>query len=98
MAPSVRTRNPKPVPPGARLALDGRREKPYHDCSKQRSGPSKMNLNEEIKAQESCAMATSPPISKADAIEQRFLGLAQTWQDAVAHLSSSRKRDNHPAY
>ncbi len=31
-------------------------------------------------------------------IEQQFERLAATWQKAVAHHSSSRIRDNHPAY
>jgi hypothetical protein len=34
----------------------------------------------------------------AETLEEKFNRLADTWQTAVAHLSSSSKRDNHPAY
>jgi hypothetical protein len=34
----------------------------------------------------------------AENIEERFARLAATWHRAVAHQSSSRLRDNHPAY
>src|ERR1700733_12930535 len=33
-----------------------------------------------------------------DNLEERFARLAAVWQQAVAHQSSSRVRDNHPAY
>jgi hypothetical protein len=39
---------------------------------------------------------TTPPV--AETLEERFHRLANSWQKAVAHLSSSSKRDNHPAY
>jgi hypothetical protein len=34
----------------------------------------------------------------AETLEQKFNRLADAWQSGVAHLSSSSKRDNHPAY
>ncbi len=40
--------------------------------------------------------STTPP--EPETLEARFRRLADTWQKAVAHLSSSTKRDNHPAY
>ncbi len=33
-----------------------------------------------------------------ETLEETFERLASTWQDAVAHLSSSAKRERHPAY
>jgi len=33
-----------------------------------------------------------------ETLEDKFERLANDWQTAVAHLSSSSKRDNHPAY
>lgn len=33
-----------------------------------------------------------------ETLEEKFNLLADSWQNAVAHLSSSSKRDNHPAY
>lgn len=33
-----------------------------------------------------------------ETLEEKFQRLATTWQHAVAHFSSSSKRDNHPAY
>ena len=36
----------------------------------------------------------SPP----ETLEARFQRLANIWQKAVAHLSSSSKRESHPAY
>jgi hypothetical protein len=42
---------------------------------------------------------TEPPIAAAaETLEERFERLAAAWQNAVAHVSSSSKRDNHPAY
>jgi hypothetical protein len=39
------------------------------------------------------------PVSKpAEGVEEKFHRLADAWQTAVAHHSSSRIRDNHPAY
>ena len=43
-------------------------------------------------------MATLQTKPTADMLEQKFQRLANTWQEAVAHHSSSCKRDNHPAY
>jgi hypothetical protein len=37
-----------------------------------------------------------PP--SGDNLEERFTRLATKWHQAVAHQSSSRVRDNHPAY
>jgi hypothetical protein len=39
--------------------------------------------------------AINPPLV---ALEETFHRLANVWQTAVAHHSSSSKRDNHPAY
>jgi hypothetical protein len=40
---------------------------------------------------------TEPPIAAAaETLEERFERLAAAWQNAVAHVSSSSKRDNHP--
>jgi hypothetical protein len=39
-----------------------------------------------------------PPIRPAETVEEQFHRLADAWQSAVAHLSSSTKRDHHPAY
>jgi hypothetical protein len=33
-----------------------------------------------------------------ETVEEHFNRLANDWQSAVAHLSSSTRRDNHPAY
>jgi hypothetical protein len=46
------------------------------------------------------ATAQSNPITHqpAETLEEKFRRLATTWQKAVAHLSSSSRRDNHPAY
>ena len=33
-----------------------------------------------------------------ETVEQRFRFLADTWHKAVAHLSSTTKRNSHPAY
>jgi hypothetical protein len=42
---------------------------------------------------------TQPPsIQPLETVEEQFHRLADAWQSAVAHLSSSTKRDNHPAY
>jgi hypothetical protein len=42
---------------------------------------------------------TEPTIDpSAETLEGKFKRLADSWQAAVAHLSSSSKRDNHPAY
>lgn len=42
---------------------------------------------------------TPPTIdAAAETLDERFHRLADAWQKAVAHLSSSSKRDNHPAY
>lgn len=38
---------------------------------------------------------TKPP---TETLEQKFQRLANDWHTAVAHHSSSSKRDNHPAY
>ncbi len=47
-------------------------------------------------------MATAPNTLSTDqpmeTLEEKFHRLADTWQNAVAHLSSSSKRDNHPVY
>src|SRR5262245_37118040 len=48
-------------------------------------------------------MSTTPakPVSApepAESVEQRFQRLAAAWHRAVAHHSSSRIRENHPAY
>src|SRR5262245_53433918 len=47
-------------------------------------------------------MSTIPakPVAPEDAesVEQRFQRLAAAWHKAVAHHSSSRIRENHPAY
>jgi hypothetical protein len=34
----------------------------------------------------------------SETLEEKFQRLANAWQKAVAHLSSSSKRENHPAY
>jgi len=34
----------------------------------------------------------------AETLEEKFNRLADAWQTAVGHLSSSTKRDSHPAY
>jgi len=34
----------------------------------------------------------------SETLEEKFQRLASTWQKAVAHLSSSSKRETHPAY
>lgn len=40
-----------------------------------------------------------PTINAApETLEEKFNRLADTWRNDVAHLSSSSKRDNHPAY
>src|SRR6266852_2151381 len=42
---------------------------------------------------------TKPTFDAAsEPLEEKFNRLAETWQDAVGHLSSSSQRDNHPAY
>jgi hypothetical protein len=38
---------------------------------------------------------TGPP---SETLEETFQRLANVWQKAVAHLSSSNKRESHPAY
>lgn len=44
-------------------------------------------------------VSTVPTIDPtAETLEKKFYRLADSWQNAVAHLSSSSKRDNHPAY
>ena len=44
-------------------------------------------------------IGTQPTINPdAETLEEKFNRLADAWQDAVAHLSSSSKRDNHPVY
>jgi hypothetical protein len=43
-------------------------------------------------------MATAPTKPKNETLEEKFQRLATTWHEAVAHLSSSSKRENHPAY
>jgi hypothetical protein len=48
-------------------------------------------------------MATTPAqqtaaVPPTESIEEKFQRLAATWHKAVAHQSSSRIRDNHPAY
>lgn len=43
--------------------------------------------------QTKAAMAPVP-----ETVEERFQRLANAWHDAVAHLSSSSKRENYPAY
>ena len=39
-----------------------------------------------------------PASQSAENLEERFQRLAAAWHRAVAHHSSSRIRDNHPAY
>ena len=39
--------------------------------------------------------SVTPP---GESLQQRFQRLADTWHKAVAHHSSSRVRNNHPAY
>jgi len=41
---------------------------------------------------------TKPLPPPQETVEEQFHRLADVWQSAVAHLSSSSKRDNHPAY
>lgn len=44
---------------------------------------------------------TSQPLSvvpQAETLEEKFRRLADTWHQAVAHHSSSRIRNGHPAY
>ncbi len=44
-------------------------------------------------------LSIEPPMDPASqTLEEKFDRLADTWQNAVALLSSSTKRDNHPAY
>ncbi len=33
-----------------------------------------------------------------ETLEEQFARLAETWHEAIAHVSSSSKRDKHPAY
>ena len=40
----------------------------------------------------------SPPSQPTETITEKFRRLAATWHKAVAHHSSSNKRNNHPAY
>ncbi len=40
----------------------------------------------------------TPPSPPAESVEAKFRRLAETWQKAVAHHSSSSIRNNHPAY
>ena len=43
--------------------------------------------------------STKPtPARIPETLEEKFERLAVEWQTAVAHLSSSSKRDSHPAY
>ena len=39
-----------------------------------------------------------PMAATSETLEQKFHRLAETWQKAVAHHSSSSIRENHPAY
>jgi hypothetical protein len=40
----------------------------------------------------------SPSTESGESLQERFGQLAQSWHKAVAHHSSSRIRDSHPAY
>ena len=40
----------------------------------------------------------TPSVPPAESIEDKFYRLAAAWHNAVAHHSSSRIRENHPAY
>ncbi len=40
----------------------------------------------------------TPTNNPTESVEEKFHRLADIWQAAVAHHSSSRMRDNHPAY
>src|ERR1700733_14515869 len=44
--------------------------------------------------------ATKKPVEvpESETLEEKFQRLASAWQDGVAHLSSSTKRENYPAY
>jgi hypothetical protein len=46
------------------------------------------------------AAVQAKPVTDAqpETLDEKFQRLAKTWQSAVAHLSSSTKRENHPAY
>jgi hypothetical protein len=50
-------------------------------------------------------MASTPPTRTStsatppmETVEERFRRLARAWHQAVAHLSSTTRRNNHPAY
>src|SRR5437867_13453671 len=49
----------------------------------------------EVKAVASVPARPTPP---RESLEEKFTRLAEAWHKAVAHHSSSRIRDNHPAY
>jgi hypothetical protein len=36
--------------------------------------------------------------TQAECVQEKFQRLANAWHQAVAHLSSSSKRESHPAY
>lgn len=42
--------------------------------------------------------ATAAAASGGEPLQERFQRLANAWHEAVAHLSSSSKRESHPAY
>lgn len=44
------------------------------------------------------SMSTLQTKPVTETLEQKFQRLAETWHKAVAHQSSSSKRDSHPAY
>jgi plasmid stability protein len=43
-------------------------------------------------------LAATASVSRVEKVREKFQRLANSWHTAVAHLSSSSKRESHPAY
>jgi hypothetical protein len=60
--------------------------------------PETGSLGLQVNVMASVPTRQSPAVPPAESVEEKFDRLAAAWHKAVAHHSSSRIRDGHPAY
>ncbi len=66
-----------------------------YDCIMERAASANRSIEAEAL---DMLTATAASTSGKESTQQRFRQLANSWHKAVAHLSSSSKRESHPAY
>jgi hypothetical protein len=60
--------------------------------------PTSPGTVEEVRIVASIPVRQTPEAPATETLEEKVQRLAAAWQQAVAHQSSTRIRDNHPAY